>query len=376
MRLPSRRRFLQTFGGGCALGVVGSVPNAAESHIRWRRSLGSHEHQLDGATRAHDGGVVVAGRTGSSNQDLTWLAAVNSAGSVQWEQTYDGPGFPAPAAVTRVGDGYVFAGTVGSAGHMAWVVRVDETGGERWRRTYGRIREPRSIVADETGIYLCGSASADWSNPSQQWVLALAHDGTPQWQRTYGEGDLMSIDKTDAGLVTAGTASSTRHIDGRTERVQNAALLGLDTSGDLTHRHTFGGVDTEAVAGMTPVPNGAVYAGHTSSPELPASQYQTGLLVRVDTRGRLIWRRTPDVEELVSVAMTPLGLAVIGILNGGPRWQRLLLFDRWGRERKRLKFGRGGWSSGLIPVGDNDIIVVGDGTHKPWAVRVDLGSPD
>lgn len=368
MRLPSRRQFLQALGGGGVLGAVGSVPNAADSSIRWRRSLGADEYQLNAVTRAHDGGIVVAGRTGRTDSDRAWAAAVDARGTVQWERTYDGQGSPTFRATTRVEDGYVFAGTVGPGSHTTWVVRVDRAGVERWRRTYRQGRKPHAIAVDENGIYLCGSVEA-----SKQWMLALAPDGTPRWSRTYGTGLLTSLGETDTGFTAAGVTTSKIQTTGTSaNQTQDAALLGLDRSGTLMHRHTFGGIDDERVQSVVPVSNGAVYAGHTNSPIFSEGRYRTGLLVRVDTRGRLVWRRTPDFEELLAVAKTTKGLAVVGIAAEGPPFLQLSRIDRWGRERRQFGLGQRGWTSGLQPVGDGDVIVASGGARGPWAVRVDL----
>lgn len=178
--MPSRRRFLTSFGAlgatalaGC-LGVdLGGGPAGQQWSVTPGDGLGQYRvtdaglfatvsaEAGEGATVGPDGRSHALVRLHTETGEERWrtdLGARADALHVAGDHAYVLLGFADDARTEVANDGYTE------------LLAVDGSGDQRWRRELPSTRGP--LVGDETGVY----AVAD------QRAVGLSHDGTTRWQ--------------------------------------------------------------------------------------------------------------------------------------------------------------------------------------------------
>lgn len=335
---PSRRRFL----GSLALGVAGvgtargrrfAAPRASPRSANdpatdrrdpsspervWSRTYGSErDDELAAVVPAHGGGLLLAIEAGTDAG--TWLLRTDDAGDVTWKRTYDLGEDDLPVVVRRVSDGYVVAGhsDLDGAGLTPWLLRVAPDGAERWRRRYdgpGGYRQLNAMGRSPDGGFVLAGIAA-WADEDRTeggdredgpWLHGTDANGRTQWFRTYGdgfEGPASVARAPDGGYALVGHSDRRRagcwKVDVR--------LVRTDAEGRERWRRHYGGADAERPYAACSTPTGFVLAGETDSPATPG-----GLLLAVDRRGRVVWRRVyPDLGVVWAVVPLSDGFGLL-----------------------------------------------------------------
>jgi hypothetical protein len=165
---------------------------------------------------AADGGFVVAGWAmvdWPSGDGRTWLARLDAAGGILWDELVGGDSVEWAAAVApHPGGGFVAAGaswTVGSGGPA--FLRFDDEGNPLWQRTWldgdagGAVR---ALVPFEDGFVASGWAGRS-STSGYAWFGRLDAEGRPLWRKRLsaaGSADRDTVQATSDGnmIVAAG----------------------------------------------------------------------------------------------------------------------------------------------------------------------------
>jgi hypothetical protein len=220
---------VDTSDGGYALAgdTVGDfwlVKTDASGIAQWSQTYGGTEYDHASAVvQTIDGGYALTGFTysyGVGSADFL-LVKTDSAGNMQWNKTYGGIYDDASFHVVKTGDGgYALAGWTysfndGTVAH-AWLVKTDSAGNMQWNQTYGKSNQydaAFSVVQTNDGGYaLAGETNT--SRPEQFDFLLIKTDsaGNIQWNKTYGgAGDNWAwsvVQTTDRGYALAGWTNS------------------------------------------------------------------------------------------------------------------------------------------------------------------------
>jgi len=215
---------VQTSDGGYALaGYTNSfgagssdcwlVKTDAKGNLQWNRTYGGADYDFAySMVLTSDDGYVLAGCTesyGAGNRDV-WLIKTDSAGSMEWNQTYGGTNDDYGYSVVQTSDGgYAVAGTTLSfgAGEIdVWMVKTDSAGNAMWNQTYGgmQIDEAFSLVqASDDGYALLGRTNS--FGACDYWLVKTDSTGIMEWSQTYG-GPLGDIGKSVVQTVDGGYA--------------------------------------------------------------------------------------------------------------------------------------------------------------------------
>ena len=220
---------LQTSDGGYLVGGTTETDYFAGSSFNsfWlvkTNSAGAMEwNQTYGEARARetaycvqqtiDGGYIIAGETnyvnslGNGEYDFL-LVKVNGTGAMQWSQKYDGGKYEYANSVQQTSDGgYIIAGFAGSkvapdAPGDCWLVKTNSAGVVEWNRTCGGALYGLfySVVEASDGGYAVAG-----SNGVGSWLFRTSTTGTVKWNQTYSGGVVVCLQKTrDGGYVMAG----------------------------------------------------------------------------------------------------------------------------------------------------------------------------
>ncbi len=296
--------------------------------ISWQKSLGGTGY--DDATSIQqtiDGGYIVAGQSSSTDGDVTgnhgdwdyWVVKLDNTGAISWQKSFGGSGADLGQSIQQTIDGgYVVAGrssstdgdVTGNHGDWDyWVVKLDNTGAISWQKSFGGSGADlgQSIQQTIDGGYVV----AGWSNSINgdvvgnqgsydYWVVKLSSTGDINWQKSIGgtRSDYAeSIQQTtDGEYVVAGWSYS--------------------INGDVTNNH--GGVDywvvklssAIGVNEMTELNEFSVYPNPTSSQiTLKANNQLIGAFYTIyDNMGKIV------LSGQINAAQT---LIELGNLSGG-----------------------------------------------------------
>ncbi len=241
--------------------------------IHWQKCLGGSGWDEAWAIKVTtDGGYIVAGRSNSTNGDVTgnhggldyWVVKLNSSGIIEWQKCLGGTGEDDAYAVRQTSDGgYIVTGeTASNNGDVTgnhgdfdyWVVKLSTTGNLEWQKCLGGGGGDRAndiLQADDGGYVVVGEASSnngDITHPRggyDIWAVKMSHNGTIEWQKSMGGSDQdwgRAIQKTsDGGYVICGTNWSNNGDIEDTTSIFDVWIIKLSVNGLVQWQKTLGG---------------------------------------------------------------------------------------------------------------------------------------
>jgi predicted secreted protein len=249
-----------------------------------------------------DGGYALAGYTrsfGAGGSDF-WLVKTDSAGNVEWNQTYGGEGIDEAASLVETSDGgYAMIGTTtsfGAGGSDFWLVKTDSAGNVEWNQTYGgeKWEFASSLVETSDGGYaMIGTTTSFGVDDSVDcWLVKTNATGDMEWHQTYGspfyDVPRSVVETSDGGYALAGTwGKLNSYWPSEPEKdVHTAAfcLIKTDGFGNVEWNMTYGGgaID-EAYSLVETSDGGYAIAGVTTS--FGANVTEDFWLVKTDENG-------------------------------------------------------------------------------------------
>ena len=276
----------------------------ASGNIQWQQTYGgSGFDECFKVLQTADGGYYAIGRAGSYDGDVSsqagnfdvWAIKVDSAGVLQWEQSYGGSGTEYAYDVIEEGDGsFVFVGrTISTDGDISsnngtwdvWLVKTDSLGNLLWERTYGgtSFDYGHSIVKTAGGYNVTGySMSTDGdvgaNNGTRDfWVLYVNNDGSVIWWEENLGGSFndiaYSVERTPSNRVIV--AGSTLSQDGDVSGAYGGNdfwLAELSNSGFLMWQLPLGGNTQDEAKDMEVAADGTYWVvGHSASTSVDVS---------------------------------------------------------------------------------------------------------
>ncbi|MBD3232684.1 MAG: T9SS type A sorting domain-containing protein [candidate division Zixibacteria bacterium] len=190
----------------------------SDGEVIWERTYGGSDMEYAASLElAPDGGLVLFGHTrsyGAGNYDM-YCVKTDSAGNLQWEQTYGGSEYEDGRSITAVqGGGYLLTGgtsSFGAGNKDYYAVKIDENGEVEWSNTYGDSGNDMARDVEPTldnGFILGGYSDSFSKSNFDILIVKIDSLGTQQWQRTHGTNVIefaFAIEQTqDDGYVIAG----------------------------------------------------------------------------------------------------------------------------------------------------------------------------
>jgi hypothetical protein len=222
---------VETSDGGYAItgytasyGVGGDfwlVKTDSSGTALWNQTYGGIGSEVGhSVVQTTDGGYAIAGETRYSYSDSVdfWLVKTDSAGMVQWNQTYGGPTGDFGASLVQTSDGGdAIAGRTNSygVGNDFWLVKTDSSGAAEWNQTYGgpNYEEGHSVVQTSDGGYaIAGRTNSYGAGDYDIWLVKTDDSGTVEWTQAYGGTGTdywgIVVETSDGGFAIAGTTWS------------------------------------------------------------------------------------------------------------------------------------------------------------------------
>ncbi len=243
------------------------VKLSSSGDVQWQKHIGeSRVDYPESIIQTTDGGYAITGRTESNDSDAVfWILKLSSSGDVQWQKSFGGSAWDEARSIIQTTDGgYAIAGRTESSdgdvsgnhgGYDAWIVKLSEVGELEWQRCIGGryLDYAESIIQTTDGGYTIagftmsndGDVIGNHGN-SDAWIVKLSAAGKLEWQRCLGgtmEDKAYSIIQTADGnyAITGLTNSSDGDVSYNNGGVYDAWVVKLSLIGDIQWEKCFGG---------------------------------------------------------------------------------------------------------------------------------------
>jgi hypothetical protein len=299
----------------------------AGGEIQWQKCLGgSAGDEARSIQQTADGGYIVAGRSWSTDGDVTghhgrgdyWVVKLDAGSEIQWQKCLGGSDGDSAFSIQQTTDGgYIVAGYSDSSdgdvtGHHGnndyndyWVVKLDAGGEIQWQKCLGgstafSIRQ----IADGGYIVAGYSTSTDDDvtgnhGGGDYWVVKLDADGEIQWQKCLGGSgweEARSIQQTTDGgyIVVGGSGSSDGDVTGNHGR-GDYWVVKLDAGGEIQWQKCLGGSHGDSATSIQQTADGGyIVAGGSDSTDgdVTGNHGSTDYwVVKLDGTGGIQWQK-------------------------------------------------------------------------------------
>ncbi|MBI5375464.1 MAG: Ig-like domain-containing protein [Candidatus Schekmanbacteria bacterium] len=184
----------ETSDGGFIVAGEGSFGSGTEAWIlklnsdgtvAWQKTFGGTNYDLATSVReTSDGAYIVAAYSTSIHSDGdVWILKLNSDGSVAWQNIYDSSLTEYPRSIEQAKDGgYIITGYtfLTSSDINAFVLKLDSAGTVEWGNTYvGPYNELSSSVWQtlEGGYIVAGQTDSTGAGSEDFWILRIDSNG-------------------------------------------------------------------------------------------------------------------------------------------------------------------------------------------------------
>ncbi len=239
-------------------------------HQDWlRRFRRSPQDGGGGAVALEDGGLVVAGWSGSPSTGGgdAWILRLDADGIPAWRRlawpTAAGGTFEARAAARAPG-GDILVAAHGSPGPDqpggVWLIRFDLQGNDTEQKVIEEVADiwPQALIPLQDGGWIvAGRAEPVGKRLSPQaWLVRLTPDGNIAWDRRWGEAGDSSVDAVaplpDGGVLVTGWVSD--------NGTPVAWLARLDAGGGSVWEHRFAGRGAQRFHALALLADGSAIA--------------------------------------------------------------------------------------------------------------------
>jgi Secretion system C-terminal sorting domain len=316
--------------------------------LNWQKTYGgSGEDLMWSIKQTTDGGYIVAGKTMSTDGDITgyhggpsdyWVVKTDQSGNIQWEKTYGGSGDDRAIDIQVTADGsYIIAGfsdsndgdvTGNHGSYDYWIVKTDQTGTIRWQKCYGGFNTDMECQVQLTidgGYIIAGTSYSNNGDvtgnhgQSDYWVVKTDSSGTIQWQKSYGGSwyeYFGNIRQTiDGGYIISGSSSSNDGDVTGNHGADDYWVVKIDSSGTIQWQKSYGGSNNDGgYCIQQTIDGGYIIAGTTSSIDGDVTGNHGGMdywIVKTDQTGTIQW------QKCYGGSYDDVGLSINQLTDGG-----------------------------------------------------------
>ncbi len=314
------------------------VSSVSAQEIEWQKTIGGFStDNLWSIVALPEGGLIMGGESNSGiggdktelgvGGDDYWVIKLDSAGSIQWQNTIGGFNDDILKTILKTPEGGFICGGYSSSagsgdksensigGNDYWVVKLDSSGNISWQHTIGGSGEDYlySMALTSDGGYICGGTSrSNISGDKSQfckgsedyWIVKLDSVGNVLWDKTIGGSGvdiLVSLAATaDGGYICGGYSLS--NITGDKTEVclgnQDYWIVKLDSAGGIQWQNTIGGSNVDKLVSIVALPAGGFICGGTSKSPVSFDKSEAskggddGWIVKLDSIGNIEWQET------------------------------------------------------------------------------------
>jgi hypothetical protein len=290
-------------------------------NLVWQKAYGgTNQDRCYASDITSDGGVIMAGATWSNNINVSgnhgdvdaWVVKLDQNGILKWQRCLGGSSWDELWSVQQTTDGgYIAAGRTGSTDgdvtgwHGAldfWVVKLSATGDIQWQKALGGSLVDIGYAVKQTpdgGYIVTGEASSmdgdctGLHGSADIWVVKLSEEGDLEWQRMLGstsyETSFDIINTVEGGFAVLGQITYNDGDIGELQGKYDFWVAKLDKNGTIEWEHTYGGSEADYSQSLIQLEDGEyILVGATQSSDGDVVGNDGGCIIRrkVDSKIR------------------------------------------------------------------------------------------
>jgi len=247
--------------------------------------------------RGPDNSIVVGGQTRSNTAGKSDFRVfsfnADATFTLNWDVIIGETGVESGGELIRAHDGgFIGTGYSGSFGNgEQYVYKVDTSGNLLWTKTLGgsAVDSGYSITAtSDTGYVLTGMNRSHAISGSDIGLLKLDQNGNVLWSKQYDstfyETGRIVRETAEGDIIVAGTATNTN-----SNSKKDIVILKTDSSGNLLWSYVYGGQESDIPFGLTKLPLG--YFAVTGGTESGGFGKEDGFLLLINQSGDFLGAR-------------------------------------------------------------------------------------
>ncbi len=316
-------------------------------NLLWQKTYGGKNRDMATSVAVlPDGGFVMAALSQQQehNRGDALVMRHDKDGKLVWKKSFGGAKYDIPYAIKVNRKGHIIvAGYTKSSGKGdadGWVFSLTDKGKLLWEHTFGTTGRDwlRALtIAPDGTISVAGGTKASKTADTFSWVVQLDKNGNKIWENTYRSSENVAraiIPLEDGNLAIAGWTHEKGSITGR-----DIWIAKLDAKGKLIWQKKLGGSGDDHTEALIALPGGHIAMAGGTTKNLAVITVRAAWLLRLNKRGKLVWRRSFEgkSDQLYGLTALPGGKLVAA----GASWRKnkgsdawILTLDKHGRRGK------------------------------------------
>lgn len=251
-----------------------------------------------------DGNLAIVGETNTASSGIdAILLKVDTAGNELWRKIFSTPVNESVRSVTETPDGgFILCGFQNDSfnSNDTYVIKLDSAGNLQWQNTYGGTSNDygnRVFNISGGGYILTADTKSFGAGGYDVELIKLDSQGTAVWDSTYGD----QYENGCQGMII--TADGKYLSFGETEIYSGSPyhyfMHLIDTNGATIWKKVFGGLGTDAVFEVVETPSGDFVCTGYSNSNSNGQQPLDLVVFRTDSAGTVQWSRlygTPFID--------------------------------------------------------------------------------
>ncbi len=352
-------------------GISKDIPlsgSANDPSVAWIKTLGGNAPYIGMAIKqTNDGGYIIAGETQSNGRTDIYLLKTDASGNMLWDKIFAGDKNSESYSVQQTSDGgYIVSGyriPAGGSDQAVSLIKTDSAGNMQWQQTYAAYKGyGASVLQTKDGGYLVGTSGA--------YLIKTDTSGNIVWANYFGKSSAMdwitSVVETADGYYAAilNTLGISGTVDGTILGAGDTLLIKVDANGLKVWEKSFGGDKFDKGNSLYATSDGGyVFVGQTTSFGVMGDIY----FVKTDASGNKQWEKffgTAGLDEGNSVQQTTDGGYIIaGIVRRSDNTRKALVIktgvDGVKQWEKEFEIGRDDIAWCIQQTADGGYIITG-----------------
>ncbi|MCH8902428.1 MAG: T9SS type A sorting domain-containing protein [Bacteroidetes bacterium] len=242
-----------------------------------------------------DGGIILAGYTGTNQNYDVYLVKLDSIGDTLWTRELGAGGIDIAYSVKQTSDGgYIVTGLTDSYGQLnydVFLLKVSATGGLDWSKTYGGIADEVAYSVLQTsdgGFFMAGYSESIGAGDNDVLLIKTDGSGVLSWNKAYGTND--DDQARAARELSGGGFMITGHSGAGQSGLRDVIVMITDADGDTVWTRQLGGSQNDLGYDINVTSDGGyVFTGETFS--FGAGQ-RDGFIWKMSSSGIFMWGKT------------------------------------------------------------------------------------
>lgn len=270
------------------------VKTESDGQLIWSRKFGGSGQEIGAYAIETEGGYLIGCTSNSNDGEVSdnlgnsdfWVFHIDYDGNLIWENNYGGSDQDRLETMSKNDKGYILAGrtlssdidvSLNNGYYDAWVLQIDSSGNILWEKSVGGSQFDilsSCVITNNGKLILLGTTNSeeviiDSNGSLDVWLVCFDPDGNLLWHKTYGGSSFDSpssnslITTNDGNISFCISSESSDGIFNSSNGNFDGWLLKVDQNGNIIWKSNFGYEFYDEPKSLIETQNNTIYVfGH------------------------------------------------------------------------------------------------------------------